>query len=170
MRGREREPSVTFGGQSGTLSATEMSRAESLALELDLVKSQLEKLKAENTRLRAKDSTKDGLREEQESYEQVVEDLLLKDQEIADLNSKLEAVSYEWDTALFEVARVKDAAELELHRRLEQKRNKWEAREERLAKQLASVERQVGLSGALCDPVQLSEHFSRVVLMFHLFQ
>ena len=138
----------------------EMSRAESLALELDSLKLELEKLKAKNARLRAKDSTKDGLREEQESYEQVVEDLLLKDQEIADLNGKLEAVSSEWDTALFEVARVKDAAELELHRRLEQERNKWEAREERLAKQLASVERQVGSSGALCDPVQLSEHFS----------
>ena len=109
-----------LGASPGSLSATEMSRAESLALELDSLKLELEKLKAENARLRAKDSTEDGLREEQESYEQVVEDLLLKDQEIADLNSKLEAVSSERDTALFEVSRVKDAAELELHRRLEQ--------------------------------------------------
>ena len=131
-----------------------------MALELDSLKLELEKLKAENARLRAKDSTEDGLREEQESYEQVVGDLLLKDQEIADLNDKLEAVSSERDTAVLEVSRVKEAAELKLHRRLEQERNKWEAREERWAKQLASVERQVGLSGASCDTVQLPEHFS----------
>lgn len=56
----------------------------------------------------------------------------------------------------------KDTAELELHRKLAQGRSKWEAREERWAKQLASmereVERQVRLSTAHSESPQLPEH------------
>ena len=139
-----------------------MSRAESLALELDSLKLELEKLKAENARLRSKDSNTDGSEELRESYEQIVSDLLLKDQEIADLNGRLETVSSERDTALAQVVQTKDVAELELHRKLAQERSKWEAREERWAKQLASmeceVERQVRLSTARSESPQLPEH------------
>ena len=89
-------------------------------------------------------------------------DLLLKDQEIADLNGRLETVSSERDTALAQVAQTKDVAELELHRKLAQERSKWEAREERWAKQLASrereVEQQVRLSTARSESPQLPEN------------
>ena len=123
---------------------------ESLSLELEAVKFELEQLKVENTKLRASDQEGAALIDAQveaqrqlELYEQVMKDLTEREEEnsrllgsVKELESKLDTVSSERDMIVEEMKKVKDQSELELHRAVAKERAKWEDREERMVRQL----------------------------------
>ena len=83
----------------------------------------------------------------QELYEEAISDLTLKEEEIITLRGELEVVSgklkailVEHREAVEEPERVKDRAELELHRALATERQKWEQRESQLIEQLEELQ------------------------------
>ena len=127
-----------------------MSRAESLSLELESARLALERLKAENAKLRAaKEIEVTAPSDETEQlYQQAVSDLAQKD-EIARLRGNLDAAKEEHRQLSVEMKAVKDQAELELHCALAKERERWEQREERLVKQLLSDRGAAFLSGLM---------------------
>ena len=138
-----------------------MSRAESLSLELDTLKMELEGLKAENARLKVgqpPDANDEEQNQLKELYEQAVSDLSAKDQEIDGLRQDLEDVTQDYCLTKEELAKVKDAAELELHRALSRERQKWEDREMQLVEQLKHQERTTSAVIAPHSVLQGSEH------------
>ena len=152
-----------------------MSTTESLCLSLDNANGEIQRLEAENRRLRdahpeqaAETDLLTKMQQLKELYQQALGDIQRKDEQVDEIMSQLEetteSLQSQEKTAqeaqskcqsleeslgviLEQVTQVRDAEEPKRHHTVDAKRSKWEEREARLVAQLKAASGQMELRG-----------------------